>query len=871
MKVSRRSKYALFASASFAAMSLGTSLAFAQEDSESGEAEARRLNTIEVSATRRDGATIQDVPIAVTAVSAEDLERAGVADITSLDNVAPSFNMNSSNSESGGTTLRIRGVGTTGNNIGLESAVGVFLDGVYLSRPGIALADLLDVEQVEVLRGPQGTLFGRNTSAGALSIRTKKPDLGSFGGFANVTAGNYDLRNVQGGLNIPIVEDKFGVRVSGALRERDGYLTNINGDDIGSRDRMTLRGQALYDAGDYGEIRFIVDYADGDDRCCDAVWHNEAPVTAFPLFGLPADGGAPNIGGPDPDDYDSNGQGNFNPFEQWGASLTYEQDFGFADFTYIGSYRDYESAGSFRDDDYTGLRIFTTGPSEQARATGNDIEGRTQVITKSHEARFQGVAFNDRLDWLVGLYYSEEEIRSGGTLTLLDQFQPAVSGGTALAGLNPFFASFYGPGVNDPLTALAGGASSAGDFAHNEFSQDAESISIFTHNVLQLTDQFNLTVGLRYVDESKDGSFDQIDGQHNACLGTFANFANVLAVQAAVDGVLGAGAVNVGGNAVALNCFVFAAPTLDRLQTLSPAAAANPFAFALLGQEFDLKFEDDELVYTVKAGYELNEDVNFYAGVTHGFKSGGFNLDASAGSGGADPRFASEKVDAYEIGMKASILDGRGVFNAAAFHQEMEDFQVLEFTGVRFVTFNVPTAKSSGFEVETQALLTDNFGASLGVTYTDARYPSDCAIVDATDPGFDPNVAALCGNSLTNAPDWVVLLGGTWEQPIMDGRANLFLTGSARYESDRRTTTQAVSTSDFSVPLAGDIQDSNTKVNLRLGVQSPDERWAIELWGKNITDERTKNVTFSIPLRSGARGQFVQDPATYGVTLRTKF
>ena len=839
----------LLAGASFAAISL-TTPAIAQDDSEASDGDARRLNTIEITATRRDGATIQDVPIAVTAVSAEDLERAGVQDIRSLDNLAPSFNMNSSNSESGGTTLRIRGVGTTGNNIGLESAVGVFLDGIYLSRPGIALADLLDVEQIEVLRGPQGTLFGRNTSAGALSIQTKKPDLGGFSGFGNVTIGNYNLRNVQGGLNIPIVEDKFGIRVSGAFRERDGFLTNFNGDDINNRDRITLRGQALYDGGENGEIRLILDYADGDDRCCDAVWFSDSTATAFPAFGLPADGGAPNVGDDALDDYDSNAQGQNNPFEQWGASLTYENDFGFADFTYIGSYRDYETVGSFRDDDYTGLPIFTTGPSPEAIATGNfDPLTATQVVTQTHEARFQGVAFNDRLDWLVGVYYSDEQIDSRGSLTLLSDFQSGVSGG--LLGSVPL--------QPNPLFLAAGGVNAEGDFATNVFAQDAQSFSIFTHNVIHLTDNFNVTVGLRYVDETKDGSFVQTDGEHDACLGT-----------------LNAGAGNfLGATGVALNCFVFAAPSFQRLQTLDPVAGANPLAFVLLGQEFDLKFEDDELVYTLKAGYEFNEDVNVYAGFTHGFKSGGFNLDASAGAGGADPRFASEKVDAWEAGLKASILDGRGVFNAAVFHQEMEDFQVLEFTGVRFQTFNVGEAKSTGAEVETQVQFTDHFSGSLGVTYTDARYPSDCAPQNATDPGFLVNAASLCGQSLTNSPEWVTILGGNFEHPVADGRANFFATGSIRNESERRTSTQAVETSNFSLLLPGDIQESNTKVNLRIGLESEDERWAIELWGNNITDERTKNVTFNIPLRGAAgnrsRGQFVQDPATYGVTLRTKF
>jgi len=875
-KTSLFSKVLLGASA----VALSTAIPAFAQDADDADDGARRMNTVNVTATRREGTTVQDVPIAVTAVDAEALERAGVADIKSLDSVAPSFNMNSSNSESGGTTLRIRGVGTTGNNIGLESSVGVFLDGVYLSRPGIALADLLDLQQVEVLRGPQGTLFGRNTSAGALNITTKKPDLSEAGGFANITLGNYGLFNTQGGANIPIIEDKLGVRISGAVRQRDGFLTNGIGNDINNRDRVTLRGQALADFGGGGEVRLIVDYADGDDECCDAVWERDTAAAGFGLYGLPANGGAPNVGASALDSYDSNGQGNANPFEQYGASLTYEVDLGSAaEMTYIGSYRDYESVGSFRDDDYTTLDVFTTGPSAQAVATGNfDPDGGTQIVTQTHELRFQGTTFNDHLDWLVGVYYSDEQIDSRGSLTLLNDFQSTVSGGL-LAGLNPFFAGAYSPGVDNPLLVASGGVSAAGDFATNSFEQSGESMSIFTHNVINVTDNLNFTVGLRYVDESKDGKFEQLDGQHNACNATLANLGNLAPIQGAIDGVLGAGNFNLYGNAVALNCFVFAAPAYDPANPtpLQGAIAASPLAgvLALLGQPYDETFEDDELVYTLKAGYKFNDNLNVFGGFTHGFKSGGFNLDASAGAGGASPQFASEKIDAFELGLKSTFWDGRAVVNVAAFHQEMEDFQVLEFTGTRFQTFNVAKAQSTGIEVESQAQITDNFGANLGVTWTDANYPDDCAEQDPTAAGYLANAAALCGNELTNAPEWVGILGATWEQPIANGDANLFITGSARYESDRRTATQAVETSNFNILNVGDVQEANTKANLRIGVEAPDEKWAVELWGNNIFDERTKNVTFSIPLRgsaaSRAKGQFVQDPATYGITLRTKF
>ena len=150
---------------------------------------------------------MQAIPLAVTAVSPVQLERQGVVSVGQITNVSSSFSASNAQLASGSVVLRIRGVGTTSNNIGFESAVGIFVDGAYQSRPGVALSEFVDVERVEVLRGPQGTLFGRNTSAGALNITNVRPDLNEFGGFANATYGNRDLVSVQGAVNVPIVQD----------------------------------------------------------------------------------------------------------------------------------------------------------------------------------------------------------------------------------------------------------------------------------------------------------------------------------------------------------------------------------------------------------------------------------------------------------------------------------------------------------------------------------------------------------------------------------------------------------------------------------------------------------------------------------------
>ncbi|UPT61427.1 MAG: TonB-dependent receptor [Hyphomonadaceae bacterium JAD_PAG50586_4] len=207
----------------------------------------------------------------------------------------------------------------------------------------------------------------------------------------------------------------------------------------------------------------------------------------------------------------------------------------------------------------------------------------------------------------------------------------------------------------------------------------------------------------------------------------------------------------------------------------------------------------------------------------------------------------SEMVDAYELGLKTELFDSRLRANFALFRSEMEDFQVLEFTGVQFVTFNVPNVLAEGAEVELFGRLTDDLNASLAVTYTDARYPDDCA------PASAPiTVRSLCGSELTNAPELVSVLGFDYDRDVF-GDLRFFVSGSVRYESDRRTSTQA-----YNVPtsgpvrqnlLANDIQDANTKVNLRLGIGGQDQRWSFEVWGTNIFAEQTRNVTFNIPLR----------------------
>jgi iron complex outermembrane receptor protein len=464
---------------------------------------------------------VQDIPLAVTAVAPEALERQGINDIKNLASISPSFNIQSSQTETQGTSIKIRGVGTTGNNTGLESSVGVFIDGVYQSRPGVALGDLVDLERLEILRGPQGTLFGRNTSAGALNVTTKRANLSEVEGFVNASYGNYNFMNVQAGVSVPIAQDVAGVRVSGTWRKRDGYLKTPAGVESNDRDRYMLRGQLYIEPNADISIRLLADYAKTDEQCCEAVIVRETELAPFSAFHGLASDGVDQSGATALNNLSINGGPYFNGSKQWGTSGELKWDLGGVKLTSITAYRDFDSS-STTVGGFTANATYTVGNGAPTSRAGILPSG-DHIKTFTQELRLQGTAFNDHLDWLIGGFYSSEKIRADQTMTLNADFQRTGSAFNFAnaAGVNPLFV------FTNPLNP-AGRIDANGNYAENRFLQDAKSWSIFTHNVFNITEQLSLTLGARYVKEDKEASFNQ--------LGTTANAAS--ACQGAANSVL---------------------------------------------------------------------------------------------------------------------------------------------------------------------------------------------------------------------------------------------------------------------------------------------------------------------------------------------
>jgi len=248
-------------------------------------------NNIVVTAQGRRQA-LQDVPLAVTAVNADSMQNSGASDIRQLNQLAPSLLVSSTGTEANGSA-RIRGIGTVGDNPGLESSVAVFVDGVYRSRSGIGLNELGEVDRIEVLRGPQGTLFGRNASAGLIHIISARPEF-DFGGHVDLSYGNFNQIRGQVGITGPLSE-QIAFRLDGVYVRRDGYYHVVNPTggtegDVNNRDRFFVRGQLLFEPSDALSIRIIGDYSHRKESCCGAAYLDRATQ---PLIGALNDPATP--------------------------------------------------------------------------------------------------------------------------------------------------------------------------------------------------------------------------------------------------------------------------------------------------------------------------------------------------------------------------------------------------------------------------------------------------------------------------------------------------------------------------------------------------------------------------------------------------
>ena len=356
----RKLRTALFASVAAAGL-LTPAAAFAQPDAQVPQQDddedptdgIEAGNLVVITASKRE-TTLQETPIAVTVTSGETLERAQIRDLNDLQTVAPSLRVNTLQS-SANTNFIIRGFGNGANNAGIEPSVGVFIDGVYRSRSAGQIGDLANVQRIEVLRGPQSTLFGKNASAGVISVVTREPQF-QFGGSVEATYGNFDQYIFKGDVTGPIT-DTIALSLDGNYNKRDGYVDVPNlGIDINNRDRYSVRAQALFEPSRDFKLRLIGDYNRIDEECCYA-GNIVAGPTVPAIFGV---GGAivPE---------DLFGDTTFlniaptNEIDSYGGSAQIDYNIGALTLTSISAYRELKS-DNVQDVDFSSADIVNRLP-----------------------------------------------------------------------------------------------------------------------------------------------------------------------------------------------------------------------------------------------------------------------------------------------------------------------------------------------------------------------------------------------------------------------------------------------------------------------------------------------------------------------------
>ncbi len=853
-----------------------------------------------VTATRRNE-TLSNVPLAVSAVTSESLQNSGANDIRQLNQLAPSLLVSSTGTEANGSA-RIRGIGTVGDNPGLESSVAVFIDGVYRSRSGAGLNELGEIERIEVLRGPQGTLFGRNASAGLIHIISKKPS-DTFGANAEATYGNFDNIRLSAGVTGPVANN-ISARIDGVYSKRDGFYKDAtNNTDVNDRNRYFVRGQLLIEPSSALSVRLIADYSRKKEKCCAAVYLDQNTVGQIGGLNDPAQNniirvltslGQPIAGFSNPYSRNisvSRGRGFGGKTTDGGVSAEANLDIGAAKLTSITAYRDYKS-GQGSDTDYSAVDILYRG--ENGRAF-------RQFKTFSQELRLQGSAFEDKLDWLIGGYFANENLTTSDNIRFGSQYGRfatcrIVSGG-GLAGLT----SATSPGCLAARPAAFGAASPAiyagfdrldslNDRGSTQdiYKQNSRNFAVFTHNIIHLSDKFSVTLGARYTSERK---------KFNA---TFGNDNNVCVAQQAalVPFLSNPGLAAVAGGLIGLSC-----------QGNSTAE--------LNGVSISDKRKESEFTGTAVASYKPVDDLLLYASYSRGYKAGGFNLDRSAlkpptlpfaaTPGGAQAfvgrlQFDPEIVNAFELGAKYSSR--QLTVTAALFRQNFKNFQLNTFDGSVFlvqtvngcntslagadrdlsVTTGACAAKDVGYGVRAEGLELEaslrparGVNIGLGFTYSKTKY-RDSLVGNSSGAPLSPALRKLPGDNLSNAPELVTTASFAWTPDI--GSSGL----SGLVYFDTRLTGDYNTGSDL---FPQKEQDSFALVNGRIGIRGPDEKWAIEVWGQNLFNKNYTQVAFNTPFQAGGASPaftdpafpggrqifsaFLAEPRTYGITLRGKF
>jgi outer membrane receptor protein involved in Fe transport len=801
--------------AAFIALSLGLSanVSFAQDAEASSSADDQDLEVIMVTASKRT-TSLQQTPIAISVTSAEDIQQTKILDIQDLQSLVPTLRVTPLQ-RSTNTNFSIRGFGNGTNNTGIEPSVGVFIDGVYRSRAAAQIGDLPRLEQVEVLSGPQSTLFGKNASAGVISVRTSAPSFDNQGKI-EFGIGNFNQSLMRGHFTGGI-SDTVAASISGTINKRDGYTDSVVGlGKINDRDRASLRGQLLYQPTDDVTFRFIADTSEITESCCTVADVINGPTTAAvrALGGVVLDTA-------DPYAYESalNIDPN-NSVTDSGVSLQIDVDFDTFVLTSITAMRDNES-DYLSDVDYTSLDILKE-------------EGHTQIDTFTQELRLTSSGNGD-FSWMVGAFLFQEDVDTGDTLFYGDGTRPffnvlgladAFAGAEQLYGLAPN--TFFAPG---PVL-------------NSEFTQENDAYSLFVNLDYKLTEDLTATVGLSYTNDEKQVTIESIHDEDLAAI----DLDTQLTVFGAPLAAVGFPAAGIAG--------------LRSVQFL-PLQLVFPNAVE------DGNTNDSKTTYSLRLAYELDRNFSFFATAATGFKATSWNLSrdtrpfsvdqaALASANLLQPnqsygtRYAGpEDSKVFELGMKSSF--SAGALNITLFDQTIEGFQSSTFVGTGFVLANAGQQSTTGIEFDSMYRPTDNIVLSFAGTLLDPVYDS------------------FVGASGINGP--IDLSGAT---PA--GIHEQSFTFGIKYEFDLDSGAYGYVRTDYlyesEVELVANVPPEMTRevgtINASAGL-SYENGLAFQLWVRNLNNDEYFMSAFPPPIQGGSFNAYPNQPRTFGASVSYEF
>lgn len=858
----------------------GVNPAVSAQEAAATEAEnsTSELEVIEVTAQKRVQ-NLQKVPVAVTAISGDALSEGVIKDVFDLQANVPGLQVTQSTSPAA-ATFSIRGVGTSSLNFGLESSVGLYVDGVYRSKQGALTNNYFDVESVQVLRGPQGTLFGKNTPSGAVLVQSVAPDHDGTG-YVELNVGNYDLVNFGFAKSISVIDDELAFRISHFNSKRDGYVSDLNlgKDKLNDKDRSGTRLQALYTPNDEVTLRIIADYAELDEICC----ANGTVINNFQAAGIPGKMGSdayfsqlPGVDITKAEDY-----GNYVvaystlptiEIEDQGVSA--QLDWELSDttkFVSISGYREFSYDESF-DSDYLNINL---------------SRGDSTLEQKSFSQELRLDYVSGEINATGGLFYftqTVDGIKSANSgVDLSDYVLNAILGGQfndMLNGINMLNVATGG------LVAPAGPAMSDASYA-NFSKQEHDSWAVFGQFDYQLTDELIITAGLRYTEEKKDMTnvFEEIyasGATHSTAITHVGNpnfpqtitptslLYNAGAAGLALQGIL-SGAIPIGSPQ-----FMQAIQTFEPFQQEAWMAQSLSSVFASR-PDVDVTMKDEQVSGTFKLTYQPTSDLMAYASYGTGYKSGGTNTDRIAE--GFEPVFGPEHSKAAEVGVKVDFPEQNLRVNVAAHHTKTEDFQSNVFIGSSFSLQNAGDYLVKGIELETLWIPIEGTRISLAYDYTDATF-----------------------DSFEKGPCWSVT---PWHTGIMDPGQQYLENGTPATYCDRsgdRPFTRPESKGTLGIEqgffLSDDIysfakleytyfgniftESSDDPISYRESVNvfnasiffSFDKYdFDVVLWGRNIGKDDDQWSTSSIPgpLQAGKMLNFYSEPTTYGVSFKKRF